>query len=155
MTARALLAFLLASAATAAPVPFPRPATDPKFVLKQMQGLWEFVSNERIAGKVGYSHRMFARVEGESWKFMRDGPGGLAPTRGYTIRIDPKKTPAWIDFKDNPADAQPFLIGVFLVAKDEMRVTYVVRTTTPERPTELKLKRPAEYLLTLKRVSKP
>jgi len=137
------LLLALCAAASAAPLPFPKPPG--KADLKALQGEWEAVKQRsgatfRVPGNVAI------KVKDDRLAFLVDGE--MRTT--WVITLDPKKAPRAIDLRrvasKSGAPGDLTLLAVYHVEGDSFTLAYC-----NERPADLDGKKPGDWVYVCKR----
>jgi uncharacterized protein (TIGR03067 family) len=136
-----------------APAPFPRPK---KNDLKYLSGSWSLVRYERGGKAVGTASSLKVRIEGDKWMFSIVTPTGTRPSTTYTITIDPKKEPRWMDMEITAvpmnAPRSNKLIGIYRFdGSDRNKFEFVFHFGVNERPTGFDAADNRTYLMVLER----
>lgn len=159
MRAIPVAVFLVTLAASAAPLPFPKPKKAAGTTLDEMQGLWEVKS--RVSVRATFSlltTQRFVRVQGKAWTFLRADQTSSAGECDLTLDATTKPAtldlsyPARSPLKGVAGMGGPYMVGRVEVEGDTMRLCYALRTN---RPGAMKPAEAREYLITLQRVKKP
>jgi uncharacterized protein (TIGR03067 family) len=151
MPARLLVAAAVALALTAfAPAPLPRPDKKDKASKETLQGTWTLVKIERggnqgeLSVKGGLRRKV--RIAGDKWSFLTVRNGRESATT-YTVVVDPKKDPKWIDL--TRAGGRPMVQGVYRLEGDTLKMLY--GRPGGNRPASFARPEAGLFLMTLKR----
>jgi hypothetical protein len=151
-----IIALVVLSGLTAfAPAPFPRMRRESNTAvsLTLLQGKWKRVSTELIGLRGEKRKEQFTgyvRVEGKVWSFLETN--GKVNTR-YTVDIDGKRKPAFIDFYSGTGRGIPFLFGLIRRDSDVVQVLFCYQADAQDdRARSFDRPPPGWRLLTLERV---
>ena len=147
-----LLVGLVGAALGFAPAPvFRENYRDPAFVLKQLRGTWAMPRYDRNgATMISAGEAYTVKIEKDLWTFYRSQNGGpLMKSSSYTLKLDPKTTPAEIDFIGSGTYR---LLGVYELKADKLKITFRITTEMDKsRVKSLTKPDPGDYLLELER----
>ena len=147
-----LLVGLVVAALGFAPAPiFRENPRDPQSVLDRVQGTWampRYEQNRRTLISMGEAY--VVKIEKTQWTFFRSQNGGpLTKSSTYTLKLDPKTTPAEIDFIQSQTYS---LLGVYELKDDKLKIVFRVNGAgKKDRAQDLVNPPPNDYLLELER----
>ena len=147
-----LLVGLVVATLGFAPAPIPKENyRNSEFVLKRLQGTWampRYEQNGRTMISNGEAYTV--KIEKDLWTFYRSQNGGpLTKSSSYTLKLDPKATPAEIDFISNPTYR---LLGIYELKGDSLKIAFRVNNgMNMDRVKSLTNPAANDYILQLER----
>jgi uncharacterized protein (TIGR03067 family) len=144
---RLVLLFVTIGAASAAPLPFPKPQGDSD--LARFQGEWVCVLDMHN-GMDTNSGDIRGVVSGKQVVFTTNGK----VTSTWTFTLDPRKSPKEMDLRqviEDPLAADRSLLAVYQVGRDTLTIAYVHKEKGRVRPSDLQARKSGEYLMQFKR----
>jgi uncharacterized protein (TIGR03067 family) len=170
MVLTCLVLFACVTLSSSAPVPKYRAPKTPDVTeqLKKLQGTWDLVYNEEalqparaVAARGAAVVRSTTRVkiEGTRWSYVRNLRGEERVTTSYNMKIDPTKSPIWLDLVRDGMPT-PLLTGILSIEGDTVRFCYRSGATATRlgqgRPTTFNIdERGTQTVMTLRRVAAP
>ncbi len=135
-----------------APVFRERP-DDPDAVFRRLQGTWAVSRNEEGGQtRIPMGQAFTIKFEKDQWTFLRSENGGpLIKSDRHTLKLDPKATPAEIDFIFSATKEVRFC-GVYELKGDTLRIAF--RSTangTKGRAKDLSNPAPGDWFMQLER----
>ena len=150
-----LLLLLPIAALGFAPAPvFREKPNDPESVLKCLQGDWAMPRYEQNGRtRISNGEAYMVKIEKDLWTFYHSHNGGpLTKSMSYTLKLDPKATPAEIDFLDYLSTPTYRLLGVYELKGDTLRIAFRTNTgANMDRVRSLATPAPNDYVIELQR----
>jgi uncharacterized protein (TIGR03067 family) len=123
----------------------PRDAS-PKKELKKLQGTWILVSAERDGKKLAEDVVKKTKITFKSDTFVFPDASGIGTSQKGIIKVDPSKTPKWMDTKaTNDAAKGELSLCIYEIAGDDYKVCFA--PPGKDRPKEFSSKPASGHIL--------
>jgi uncharacterized protein (TIGR03067 family) len=120
----------------------------PKKDLEKLQGAWVLISAERDGQKLSDDEVKKTKITFKSDTFLFPDASGIGTSQKGIIKIDPTKSPKWMDSKATNDDAKGELsLGVYEIAGDDYKVCFA--PPGKDRPKEFSSKPGSGHILQL------